>query len=57
MLRVMRDRSADAKYALLKPSPDEVLKALPVDKSVGNVRNKRPQLITPIDPSLFGDTV
>jgi putative SOS response-associated peptidase YedK len=41
----------------LKPCPDEVLKAWPVDKSVGNVRNKGPQLITPIDASLFGETV
>jgi len=47
----------DELYALLKPCPDEVLKAWPVDKSVGNVRNKGPQLITPIDASLFGETV
>jgi hypothetical protein len=26
-------------------------------KSVGNVRNKGPQLITPTDASLFGETV
>jgi hypothetical protein len=47
----------DELYALLKPCPDEALKSWPVDKSVGNVRNKGPQLITPIDASLFGETV
>jgi hypothetical protein len=47
----------DELYALLKPCLDEVLKAWPVDKSVGNIKNKGPQLITPIDPSLFGETV
>ena len=47
----------DELYALLKPCPDEGLKAWPVDKSVGNVRNKGPQLITPVDPSLFGETI
>ena len=34
--------------ALLKPSPDEVLKIWPVDKMVGNVRNNGPQLILPV---------
>jgi hypothetical protein len=29
------------------------LKIWPVDNAVGNVRNKGPQLITPISPSLF----
>ena len=47
----------DELYALLKPSPDEVLKAWPVDKSVGNVRNKGPQLIAPTTGSLFEETV
>jgi putative SOS response-associated peptidase YedK len=47
----------DELYALLKPCPDEVLKAWPVDKSVGNVRKKGPQLIAPIDASLFGEAV
>ena len=47
----------DELYALLKPCPDEVLNAWPVDKSVSDVRNKGPQLITPIDASLFGETV
>ncbi len=30
--------------ALLKPCPDDVLKTWPVDKRVGNVRNKGPEL-------------
>jgi putative SOS response-associated peptidase YedK len=47
----------DELYALLKSCPDEALKAWPVDKSVGNVRNKGPQLIAPIDATLFGETV
>jgi putative SOS response-associated peptidase YedK len=34
--------------ALLKPCPDELLKIWPVDKAVGNVRNKGPQLIIPV---------
>jgi hypothetical protein len=34
----------DELYALLKSSPNETLKVWPVDKSVGNVRNKGPQL-------------
>jgi putative SOS response-associated peptidase YedK len=36
--------------AMLKPSPDDVLKIWPVDKAVGNVRNKGPQLMMPIQP-------
>ena len=32
--------------AVLKPCPDEALKIWPVDKRVGNVRNKGPQLAT-----------
>jgi putative SOS response-associated peptidase YedK len=32
--------------AMLKPCPDEALKIWPVDKAVGNVKNKGPQLIT-----------
>jgi putative SOS response-associated peptidase YedK len=35
--------------AMLKPCPDEALKIWPVDKAVGNVRNKGRQLITPLD--------
>lgn len=34
--------------AMLKPCPDEALKIWPVDKRVGNVRNKGPQLATPV---------
>jgi putative SOS response-associated peptidase YedK len=42
--------------ALLRPRRDEVLKIWAVDKAVGNVRNKGPQLITPLGdgaPALF----
>ena len=38
-----------------KPCLDEVLKSWPVDKSVGNVRNKGPQLIHPVSPALFDE--
>jgi putative SOS response-associated peptidase YedK len=34
--------------AMLKPCPDEALRIWPVDKRVGNVRNKGPQLATPV---------
>jgi putative SOS response-associated peptidase YedK len=34
--------------ALLKPCPDEWLKIWPVDKKVGNVRNKGAELVLPI---------
>ena len=33
---------------LLKPCPDAVLKIWPVDRAVGNVRNKRSQLLMPV---------
>jgi len=39
--------------ALLKPCPDEALKIWPVDNMVGNVRNKGPQLIRPLEPALL----
>ncbi len=39
--------------ALLKPCPDEALKIWPVDNLVGNVRNKGPQLIRPLEPVLL----
>ncbi len=35
--------------AMLKPCPDDSLKIWPVDKAVGNVRNKGPQLIAPLN--------
>jgi hypothetical protein len=35
-----------------KPCPDETLKIWPVDRIVGNVRNKGPQLAMPISPSM-----
>jgi putative SOS response-associated peptidase YedK len=38
----------DELLALLKPCPDDVLKTWPVNKAVGNVRNKGPQLTQPI---------
>ena len=34
--------------AMLKPCPDEPLKIWPVNKTVGNVRNKGPQLAMPL---------
>jgi putative SOS response-associated peptidase YedK len=34
----------DELLTLLKPCPDDVLKIWPVNKAVGNVRNKGPQL-------------
>ena len=34
--------------ALLKPCPDDRLKIWPVDKKVGNVRNKGAELVLPI---------
>jgi putative SOS response-associated peptidase YedK len=38
----------DELLAILKPSPDDVLKVWPVDKKVGNVRNKGAELVLPI---------
>ena len=49
--------TTDELYALLKPCPDEALKIWPVDNAVGNVRNKGPQLVKRLEPSLFGETV
>jgi putative SOS response-associated peptidase YedK len=34
--------------AMLRPSPDRVLKVWPVDKKVGNVRNRGAELALPI---------
>ena len=34
--------------AMLRPSPDQVLKVWPVDKKVGNVRNKGAELALPV---------
>jgi putative SOS response-associated peptidase YedK len=39
--------------ALLKPCPDKALKIWPVDNAVGNVRNKGPQLLRPLEPALL----
>jgi putative SOS response-associated peptidase YedK len=36
-----------------EPCPDEALKIWPVDTMVGNVRNKGPQLIRPLEPALL----
>ena len=33
---------------MLRPSPDQVLKVWPVDKKVGNVRNKGAELALPV---------
>jgi putative SOS response-associated peptidase YedK len=38
----------DELIAMLKPSPDEILKIWPVDKRVGNVRNRGAELALPI---------
>ena len=38
----------DGLLTLLKPCPDDALKIWPVDKAVGNVRNKGAQLLTPV---------
>jgi putative SOS response-associated peptidase YedK len=38
----------DELIAMLKPCPDEALKIWPVDKAVGNVKNKGPQFVMPI---------
>jgi len=40
--------SEDELLALLKPRPDEALKIWAVDRMVGNVRNKGPQVLMPI---------
>jgi putative SOS response-associated peptidase YedK len=40
--------SEDELLALLKPCPDEALKIWPVDRMVGNVRNKGPQMLMPV---------
>jgi putative SOS response-associated peptidase YedK len=34
--------------ALRRPAPEDVLRVWPVDKKVGNVRNKGPELIRPV---------
>ena len=34
--------------AMLRPSPDQVLKVWPVDKKVGNVRNRGSELALPV---------
>lgn len=41
----------DELLALLTPCPDEWLEIFPVDKKVGNVRNKGPELALPLDPN------
>jgi putative SOS response-associated peptidase YedK len=38
----------DELLAMLRPSPDQVLKVWPVDKKVGNVRNKGAELALPV---------
>jgi putative SOS response-associated peptidase YedK len=40
--------SEEELLALLKPCPDDRLKIWPVDKKVGNVRNKGAELVLPI---------
>jgi putative SOS response-associated peptidase YedK len=44
----MARASEEELLALLKPCPDEALKIWPVDKTVGNVRNKGHQLAEPV---------
>jgi putative SOS response-associated peptidase YedK len=36
--------------AMLKPCPDDVLRIWPVDKAVGNAKNKGPQLLDAVQP-------
>jgi hypothetical protein len=43
----------DELLALLKPCADDMLKIWPVDNAVGNVRNKRPPLIKPVETTLL----
>jgi putative SOS response-associated peptidase YedK len=38
----------DELLAMLKPCADDMLKIWPVDKKVGNVRNKGSELVLPI---------
>ena len=45
----------DELLAMLKPCADKALKIWPVDKMVGNVKNKGAHLMTPVSPSLFGE--
>jgi putative SOS response-associated peptidase YedK len=42
--RILEPATEEELLALLKPCPDHVLKIWPVDKAVGNVKNKGPQL-------------
>lgn len=43
----------DQHRALLRPCPDDWLTAVPVSQDVGNVRNNRPDLLTPIGDPIF----
>jgi putative SOS response-associated peptidase YedK len=38
----------DELLAMLKPGLDEALKIWPVDRAVGNMKNKGPQLLMPV---------
>jgi putative SOS response-associated peptidase YedK len=38
--------------ALMRPAPEDVLRAWPVDKRVGNVKNNGPELLEPHDPEV-----
>jgi putative SOS response-associated peptidase YedK len=40
--------SEEELLALLRPCPDEWLKVWPVDRKVGNVRNKGRELVEPL---------
>ena len=42
------DDPAQLPVDLLRPYPAEEMKAWPVSRDVGNVRNNRPELIEPI---------
>jgi putative SOS response-associated peptidase YedK len=44
---ILREQVAH-RLALPKPCPDEWLKIWPVDKKVGNVRNKGAELVLPL---------
>jgi putative SOS response-associated peptidase YedK len=38
---------------LLRPCPDDALKIWPVDNAVGNVRNRGPQLVRPLESTFL----
>ncbi len=47
------DPWGDAMHALLKPCPEDLLTAYPVNKDVGSVKNNRPDLMEPQGEKVF----